>query len=160
MLVFVKVELHLKPTLNMLCALSQNYKYWFEKIQAFWSKLTLLTKILNPFWSPLAWKAIGGYCDSEFLLYVCVYVCSTLVRFSMFGSPLKSWESDYNQTLVKDATGVPSNVNSVKGQIPRSRIIWLKDAVGVLLYVNEVKGHVSRSRVIWGQVKMENVKFV
>ena len=37
----------------------------------------------------LAWKAIGGYYDSKFLLFVCV--CSSLVRFLLFGSLLKSW---------------------------------------------------------------------
>ena len=43
---------------------------------------------------PLAWKAVGGLCDSESIcvcmcMYVCV--CSSLVRFSLFGSHLKSW---------------------------------------------------------------------
>ena len=35
------------------------------------------TSIYQLFFIPLAWKAIGGYCDSQFLLCVCrgVYVC-------------------------------------------------------------------------------------
>ena len=35
-------------------------------------------------------KSSRGYCDIEFFLCVYVYVCSSLVRFSLFGSPLKS----------------------------------------------------------------------
>ena len=76
--------------------------------------------------------AIGGYCDSEFLLCVCV--SSSLVRFLLFGSPLKSWKFDYNQTWVKDAIGVPSYVI----EILRSR--------------TKVKGHLRSSSV-------ENVSF-
>ena len=43
--------------------------------------------------------------------------------FSLFGSPLKSWKSNWNQTLVKDAIGVPLYVSEVKGHVPRSRVI-------------------------------------
>ena len=35
--------------------------------------------------------------------------------FSLFGSPLKSWKSNWNQTWVKDAIGVPLYVTEVKG---------------------------------------------
>ena len=42
---------------------------------------------------PLAWKAVGAYCNCQFLLceyvYVCIYVCSSLVNVSLFWSPLK-----------------------------------------------------------------------
>ena len=46
-----------------------------------------------------------------------VYVCFSLVRFSLFGSPLKSLSS-CNQTWVKDAIGVPSYGNEIKGHVP------------------------------------------
>ena len=36
---------------------------------------------------------------------------------SFFGSPMKSWKSDYNQSWVKDVIGVPSYVNEVKGHV-------------------------------------------
>ena len=32
----------------------------------------------------------------------------------LFGSPLKSWKSNWNQTWVKDAVGGPLYVNEVK----------------------------------------------
>ena len=32
-------------------------------------------------------------------------------------------QSDWNQTWVKDAMGVPLYVNEVKGHVPRSRVI-------------------------------------
>ena len=69
---------------------------------------------------PPGLNSSGGFWDSESIcvrmyvymyvcMYVCmyVYVCSSLVRFLLFGSPLKSFKSDYNQTWVKDAIGVP-----------------------------------------------------
>ena len=40
-------------------------------------------------------------------------VCSSLVRFLLFGSLFKKLKSDYNQIGVKDAIGVPSYVNEV-----------------------------------------------
>ena len=143
------------------------------------SKLTSKSNLMSlfefvPCLYPLACKAIGGCCDSEFLLCVCI--CSSLVRFLLFES-FEKLKSNYNQTWFKDEIGVPSYVNEVKGQVPRSRVIWgqvrwkmlvfiiwsplkswspigtKQDAIGVPLYVNEVKGHVPRSRVIWGQVR-------
>ena len=44
-------------------------------------------------------------------------MCGSSVRFLLFGSPLKSWKSDFNQTWVKVAIGVPSYVNEVKGHV-------------------------------------------
>ena len=92
-----------------------------------------------------------------------VYVCSSLVRISLFRSPLKSCKSEYNQTWFKGAIAIPSYVNEVRGHIPRSRIIrgqgrlkrvfllfyasqeklksnywnqtWVKDAMPIPLYV-------------------------
>ena len=58
-----------------------------------------------------------------------MYVCFSLVRFSLFGSPLKR-KSDYNQTWVKDETGVPSYVNKVKSHIAfvkGSVLVWVID---------------------------------
>ena len=43
--------------------------------------------------------------------------------FLLFGSPLKSWKSNWHQTWVKDAKGVPLYVNEVRGHVPRSRVI-------------------------------------
>ena len=43
--------------------------------------------------------------------------------FSLFQCPLKSWKSDWNQTWVEAAVGVPLYVNEVKGHVPRSRVI-------------------------------------
>ena len=101
---------------------------------------------------------------------VCVYVC-----MFQFGQVFVIWisfeklMSDYNQTWLKDAIGVPSYANEVKGQVELfscelSRYwssgqffvirvsfeklksddnqTWVKDARGAPSYVNEVKGHV------------------
>ena len=93
------------------------------------------------------------------------------------------------QTWVKDAIGVPSYVNEVKGHIPRSRVIWGQVRWKMLVFVIWVsfeklksdwdqtwfmdikwepslcwwsQGHILRSKVIWGQVgrKVKNEKFV
>ena len=45
-----------------------------------------------------------------------MYVCSSLVRFSLFWSPMKR-KSDYKLTRVREASGVPSYVNKVKGHV-------------------------------------------
>ena len=45
-----------------------------------------------------------------------------VVFFAIWG-PFEKLKSDGNQTWVKDAIGVPSYVNEVKGHVPRSRVI-------------------------------------
>ena len=59
--------------------------------------------------------------DNAFCVYVCA--CSSLVRFSLFGSPSKSWSPITTKLGVKDAMGVLSYVNEVKSHVPRSRVI-------------------------------------
>ena len=87
----------------------------------------------------LTWKAIARDITANFTNSLCVYVgvYSNLVRFSLFGSPLKICKSNYwNQT-------------------------WVKDAIGIHFYVIKAKGHILSPRVIWGQVtwKMEILLF-
>ena len=57
-------------------------------------------------------------------VYVCVYVCSSLVRFFVIQVSFEKLKSNYNQTWVSDVIGVPSYVKEVRGHIPRWRVIW------------------------------------
>ena len=91
----------------------------------------------------------------------------------------KSWKSDWNQTSwFIDIIWEPSYVHGVKGQIPRSKVIWgqvvrqtenvkvvsfeklkfdlnqtwLIDIIWEYSYVHAVKGRIPRSNVICGQL--------
>ena len=60
---------------------------------------------------------------------VCVYVCFSLVRCSLFGSPLNTSSNTTNreyQTWVKDAIEVPSYVDEVKGHVELflCKLLW------------------------------------
>ena len=66
-------------------------------------------------------------------MYVCVFIyvyVPVFVRFSLSRFPLKMLKSDLTKLGVKDAIGVPSFVNEVKGLIPRSS--WGKMLVFVI----------------------------
>ena len=57
-------------------------------------KFGQVKNVATTYFYPPAWKPVWGFCDSAFLRCVCAYVyvcvCSSLVRFWLFGSPLKS----------------------------------------------------------------------
>ena len=125
----------------------------------------------HPFLSPWLEKQWGVILIANLGVHVYMHTCSSLVRFSLFGSPLKSWSpitSNFGSRMQKRSF----ICYEVKGHVPRSRVIWgqvrwkmlvfvtwvsfeklkfdwnqtwFKDAVGFLnLYVNEIKGHVLR----------------
>ena len=56
-------------------------------------------------------------------MYVCMCMYVPVWLGFRYSSLLEKLKSDYNQTWVKDAIGVPSYVYVVKGHLPRSRVI-------------------------------------
>ena len=115
---------------------------------------------------------MGGGILQLGILSVCIFVPVWLGFY--YSGLLDKLKSGYYQTWVKDAIGVPSYVNEVKGhvmyqgqgsyEVKLGGKSWFllfvsllksligtklgQDAIGVPLYDNEVKGHVPRSRVI------------
>ena len=113
--------------------------------------LSAYNDLSDLFLIPLAWKAVGGFCDSAFFLcggvYGCVCVYVPVWLGFHYSGLLWKVEVRLQLNVGQRCSRVPLYVNEVKGHVPGS-FIWR-----IPSYVNEVKGHVPRSRDIWGQVR-------
>ena len=99
------------------------------------------------FFIPLAWKAVGGFCDSAFLLCVCVCVYKVTFLCVCVCVCIPVW-------LGFRYSGLLWNVE-VRWQPNLGQRCNRGSS-----YVNEVKHHAPRSRVIWGQVRWKMLVFV
>ena len=104
---------------------------------------------------PPSLKSNRGYCNlaKSFCVSMCMYSVQLHRMFQLdlvfiIRVSFEKLKSNYKQTWVKDAIGVPSYVvDEVKGHIPRSRVIWGHVRWKILVFVTWVSVEKLRSLI-------------